>query len=259
MDKREKISAFIITFNEERYLEACIQSVSFCDEIIVIDSFSQDRTVEIAKQLGAKVFTRAWPGYRAQKAFGLEQCENEWVLNIDADERVTPELKENILSALSQAKSKNINGYYMNRVVFFLDRWWRRGGWYPEYRLRLLRKSKTTWGGTDPHEKPIVEGQTETLGGELEHYTYKNIEDQFSRLNKHSTDAAREEYQLGGRASLFSLIVNPLVRFFKFYVIKRGFSEGKAGFIVALAEAYYTFMKYAKVWEHEFNERKKRS
>lgn len=256
---REKISAFIIAFNEEDQIEACVRSVLFCDEVLVIDSFSTDRTVQIAESLGARVVQRTWPGYREQKAFGLATSTHEWVLNLDADERVTPGLQSEILGILRAEKggtSGRIDGYYINRVVFYLGRWWRLGGWYPEYRLRFFRKSTVTWGGIDPHEKPIVDGRTSYLKGELEHYTYHNLDEQFQRLHSLSTLAAREDYKRGKRASLFRLLVNPLLRVLKFYVVKRGYREGQAGLIVAVAEGYYTFMKYAKLWEHEFNERR---
>ncbi len=257
---RAKISAFIIAFNEEDQIEACVRSVLFCDEVLVIDSFSTDRTVEIAESLGARVVQRAWPGYREQKAFGLANSTHEWVLNLDADERVTPGLQQEILEILAEKAKKgtqsDVAGYYINRVVFYLGRWWRLGGWYPEYRLRFFKKSTVTWGGIDPHEKPIVDGKTSYLKGELEHYTYHNLDEQFQRLHSLSTLAAREDYKRGKRASLFKLMVNPLLRVLKFYVVKRGYREGQAGLIVAVAEGYYTFMKYAKLWEHEFNERR---
>lgn len=259
---RQPVSGFVICFNEEDQIEACLKSISFCDEIIVVDSYSTDRTVELAERFGAKVVQRAWSGYRDQKAFGLSLCTHEWVINLDADERVSPELRENILAALAQpgagtSGGKETCGYYINRVVFYLGRWWRTGGWYPEYRLRFFRKSRVTWGGVEPHEKPIVDGATESLGGELEHYTYKNMDEQLSRLHAFSTIAAREEYQLGRRATWKSLLFNPILRMLKFYVLKRGFREGMAGFIVAAFEGYYTLMKYAKLWEHEFEEKRR--
>ncbi|MCC6219741.1 MAG: glycosyltransferase family 2 protein [Deltaproteobacteria bacterium] len=256
---RVPISAFVITYNEEDHITACLSSLDFCDEVIVIDSFSTDNTVNIAKSLGAKVIQRKWPGYRDQKAFGLESVSNEWVLNLDADECVSEELRERILEILGREKagdlsSLSINGYYINRVVHYLGRWWRRGGWYPEYRLRLFRKSQTKWGGSDPHEKPIVSGPTARIGGEIYHYTYRNMDEQFERLHRFSSIAAKDEFLKGRRCSIASLLLNPILRTLKFYVLKRGFREGKAGFIIAVTEGYYTFMKYAKLWEHEFNQ-----
>ena len=266
---REKISAFVITFNEEINIDECLASLSFCDEVVVVDSFSTDSTVERATTAGAKILTRAWPGYREQKAYGLKNSSHEWVLNLDADERVSPELRDNILKLLRQdylekkastdgsaPAGEPINGYYISRVVFYLGRWWRRGGWYPEYRLRLFRKGATEWGGVDPHEKPIVSGRTEMLGGEILHYTYRTIDEQFVRLNNHSSVAAREELARGTKAGLFSLLTKPMVRMVKFYVFKRGYREGMPGLVVALIEGYYTFMKYAKIWGHRYQAKK---
>lgn len=265
-ENREKISAFVICMNEEDQIADCLNTLSFCDEVVVIDSFSTDSTVEIAKSLGAKVIQRPWPGYREQKSFGLTVCTHSWVINIDADERVSPELRESVMGVLRDdwnAKHKGgpkaADGYFMNRVVFYLGRWWRLGGWYPEYRLRFFRRELTTWGGVEPHEKPIVQGRTEILPGELQHFTYKNLDEQLQRLHSLSMIAAREEYKGGERASLFSLLVNPALRSIKFFLLKKGYREGMAGLVVALAEGYYTFMKYAKIWELEFWEAQKKS
>jgi len=243
------LSAFVITYNEEDHIEACLESLSFCDEVVVVDSHSQDRTVELAKSHGAKVIERDWPGYREQKTFGLRQVQHDWVLNVDADERVSPELRQSIQTVLAAEPASDIAGFYVNRVVFHLGRWWRRGGWYPEYRLRLLRRSKVQWGGTDPHEKPIPHGRTERLAGELEHYSYRDLEDQFTRLQRFSSIAASEEFKRGRRVGVFAILFKPLFRFFKFYVIKQGFREGVAGLVVAISEGYYTFMKYSNLWD----------
>lgn len=258
---RERISAFIITYNEESNIDDCLASVDFCDEIVVVDSFSSDQTVEKAKAAGAVIFQRPWPGYREQKAFGLKNSSHEWVFNLDADERVSPELRESILDLLrldyidnrsGVSAEDRVNGYYISRVVFYLGRWWRRGGWYPEFRLRLFRKNYTEWGGVDPHEKPIVSGPTATLPGEILHYTYRSIDEQFVRLNNHSSVAAREELARGTKAGLMSLLTKPLVRMIKFYIFKRGYREGMPGLVVAMIEGYYTFMKYAKIWGRRF-------
>lgn len=249
---RSKVSAFIVSFNEAENIVDCVESVSFCDEILVIDSFSTDNTVELATQCGAKVVQHPWEGYRGQKAFGLSLASHEWVINLDADERISPKLREEILEILQQdgeGKREVADGYYLNRVVFFLGRWWRSGGWYPEYRLRFFRKSKAVWGGAEPHEKVEVSGRTERLVGEVEHYTYKDIEDQISRLQKFAKISADDAFSKGKRFSLASLLGNPLLRFFKFFIVKRGYREGTAGFVVGVLEGYYTFLKYVRLWE----------
>jgi len=250
---RVPVSAFVICKNEERHIRECLESLNFCDEVVLIDSRSTDATTEIARSLGARIIVRDWPGYKEQKAFGLISCVNEWVINIDADERIGDSLREEIITILeneyANPQASKINGYYINRVVFFLGKWWRRGGWYPEFRLRFFRKSATSWGGTDPHEKAIVAGRTERLNGEILHYTYQNISDQFRRLDGYSEISARHMNQDGKKADVFQLCLNPLSRFIKFYFFKGGYREGTAGFIVAITESYYTFMKYAKLWE----------
>jgi glycosyltransferase involved in cell wall biosynthesis len=259
-EAREKISAFVVCFNEEREIGACLETLQFCDEIIVIDSFSTDRTVEICKELGANVIQRPWPGYRAQKAFGLAETKHEWVLNLDADERVSDELRQSIEAVLrrewqvrqsgsSQSGKPLPDGYEMNRVVYYLERWWRKGGWYPEYRVRLVRKSKCEWGGIDPHERPIVHGPIERIAGELHHYTYRSMDEQVKRLHAHATIAAKEDHKRGKTVGISRILLSPVVRIVKFYIFKRGYREGIAGLIVALMEGFYTFLKYAKVWE----------
>lgn len=248
---RDPISAFIICFNEEQKIERALKSISWCDEIIVIDSGSTDRTREISLQYTKNVINRTWPGHVAQKQFGLSQCSHDWVLNIDADEEVSPELRTSIESILQESTPaiERFAGFQVSRIVRFLGRWWDHCGWYPEYRLRLLRKSKASWGGLDPHEKATVTGRVGTLKGDLFHYTYSSMADQINRLNRFSTHSAESLRKQGVSFKLFNLVANPIFRFCKFYFIKRGFLEGKAGFIVAVYEALSTFLKYAKLWE----------
>ncbi len=247
---RQKISAFIVCFNEEAVIKRCLEAIKWCDEIVVVDSGSTDSTLEICKEYTNKVFHRDWSGYVEQKEFGLNKCSNEWVLNVDADEEVSPELTDEIMGLLEENQDE-ISGYYISRVTYFLGRWWRNGSWYPEYRLRLVRKSRTVWAGEDPHEKAIVEGPTLQTKGELFHYTYNDIFDQIERLNKFSTTAALGLYRKGEKSSIIGMIFNPIFRFLKSFVFKRGFLAGKAGLIVAINEAHYVFLKYAKLWEAE--------
>lgn len=248
--KRSTVSAFIICCNEEKNIERCLESIRWCDEIVVVDSGSTDRTVEIARRFTDKVHQRSWPGFVAQKQFALSQCQCDWVLNIDADEVVSPELRTEIQRELAQP-ANSADGFLLSRVVFYMNRWWRRGGWYPEYRLRLCRRNKTTWGGDDPHEKAIVQGEVRKLGGELQHFTYSNLSSQVNTLNKFSQTAAETMHRKGERFAFHKLFVRPLSRFFKFYFLKGGLREGLPGFIVAVLEGYYVFLKYAKLWELE--------
>ena len=243
------ISAFVVCKNEDFQIRRCLESLRWCSEIIVVDSGSTDKTLEICKEYTSKVFHRDWTGYVDQKAFALEKCCGEWILNIDADEEISPALKEEIIEALSSPSVGNINGFYLSRVVFYLGRWWRQGGWYPEYRLRLCRRAATTWGGDDPHEKAIVTGETRRLKGELHHYTYADIRDHVARLNGYSSSAAMSLHVKGKTASLSDILLRPLFRFFKFYIARRGYRDGFPGFLVAILESHYVFLKYVKLWE----------
>ena len=251
MPGRARVSAFVICKNEERNIRRCLESVKWCHEIVVIDSGSTDETLSICREYTDKIHVRNWPGYVEQKRFGLAQCSEEWVLNLDADEEVSRELRDAILEAVSDRRDwvKDINGYEINRVVFYLGRWWRRGGWHPEYRLRLVRRSAAAWGGDDPHERAEVSGRTAKLKGELRHYTYTDINSHLNSLNALSNVAARTMFDKGKRASTLNILVNPVMRFLKFYFLRRGFLEGFAGLVVAHLEAYYVFLKYVKLWE----------
>jgi (heptosyl)LPS beta-1,4-glucosyltransferase len=248
---RSSISAFIVCCNEEQQIRRCLESLTWCDEIIVVDSGSNDRTLEICREFNTKVSYRAWTGYVDQKRHALSLCLGEWVLNLDADEEVSPELARELQELAKRDKTGAVkqNGFYLNRVVFFLNRWWRKGGWYPEYRLRFCRRSATAWGGDEPHEKASVVGLTARCRAELFHYSFSDLSDYVRRLNTLSSNSAQGMQERGKSASVLDIILRPGARFIKFYLIKRGFLEGRAGLVVALIEAYGAFLKYAKLWE----------
>jgi hypothetical protein len=170
------------------------------------------------------------------------------VLNLDADEELSPELQSEIQEKLA-SDDKGVNGYQINRVVNFLGKWWRNGGWYPEYRLRLCRRNATSWGGEDPHEKALVNGAVKRLRGELYHYTYRNITHQVAQLNNYATQAAQSQFRKGVKPSKRKILLNPFTRWAKWYLLKRGFREGFPGFLMAMLEGYYVFLKYVKLWE----------
>lgn len=243
--------------NEEDKIRRCLQSVSWCDEIIVVDSGSTDQTLAIAGQLDARIFHRPWPGYVAQKGFGLAQCQHEWVLNLDADEVVSDALRDELLTILERDAQGEVreNGFLLSRVVYYLGRWWRRGGWYPEYRLRFCRRSCTTWSGEDPHERAVVEGSTRRLHGELQHYTYDSIQDQVRSITSLARVSAEVMHAHGRRATILDILGRPIARFVKFYLSKRGFLEGFPGLLVACMEAWGVFLKYCMLWELKRGER----
>ena len=246
------ISAFIVCHNEAHQIRRCLESVKWCNEIIIVDSGSTDDTIKICKEYTSKIFFKEWAGYVAQKKFALEQCSSEWILNIDADEVVTNELKDEILKSIS---NPYIDGYLLLRNVYHLGKWWEKGGWYPEFRLRLCRRSKTSWGGTDPHEKALVNGEMKKLSGVLQHFTYSNITDQIARINRYSSTLSKNLYDKGERSNFFKIFFNPFLRFFKFYFVKKGFLEGFPGLAMAIIESFYVFLKYLKIWELQNTEK----
>lgn len=248
---RSTVSAFIICCNEERQIRRCLESITWCDEIVVVDSGSTDRTLDICREFTDKVVHRSWEGYISQKSYALSLCKSEWILNIDADEEVSPELARELQELLERdARSRlSTNGFLLNRAVYFLNRWWRKGGWYPEYRLRFCRRSATSWSGEEPHEKAAVVGKTARCQGELYHYTFSDIADYVRRTNTLSSNATATLLRKGVRPSLINIIGRPIARFIKFYILKQGFREGVAGLIVAAIEAFGVMLKYAKLWE----------
>jgi glycosyltransferase involved in cell wall biosynthesis len=249
------VSAIVVSFNEEDRIEDCLKSLKWCDEIVMVDSYSTDRTAEIGRRYTAKFFQREWAGYREQKAYAHSLATMKWVLLVDSDERVTDELRREIVGALTGDKDE-FSGYAIPRLVHYLGRWWRRGGWYPDYDVRLFRRDKATWGGTDPHEKIFVEGKVRRLQNPLHHFSYRSIEDHINRINRFTTISSAELRNSGGRWRLSDVLLRPGVRFFRSYVLKRGFMEGFAGFYVALTAAVYVFLKYAKLWELELKEKR---
>lgn len=251
---RPTVSAIVVCFNEEENIRDCLESLRWCDEIVVVDSFSTDRTVEICRQYTDRVIQRPWAGYRDQKAFAHSQATKQWVLLVDSDERVTPELRDEIARAL-QGDGGRYMGYALPRLVFYLGRWWRRGGWYPDYDVRLFRCDKATWAGSDPHEKILVDGTVHRLQHPLHHFSYRDIDDHIQRINRFTSISSRELRKSGGRWRLADALLRPAFRFFRSYVLKRGFMEGFAGFYVAVTAAVYVFLKYAKLWEIELEEK----
>jgi len=250
---RPGISAIVVCFNEEERIEDCLESLSWCDEIVVIDSFSTDRTAEICRAYTDKFIQREWAGYRDQKAFAHSQATMDWVLLVDSDERVTPELRDEIQDALA-SDGGACAGYAVPRLVNYLGRWWWRGGWYPDYDIRLFRRERATWGGSDPHEKILVDGKVGRLKHCLHHYSYRDIEDHVQRINRFTSISSRELKKEGGHWRLSDALLRPPARFIRSYFLQRGFMEGFAGFYVAVAAAIYVFLKYAKVWELELDD-----
>ncbi len=241
------ISAVIITFNEEKNIRRCLESLKWADEIVVVDSYSEDATVAICKELGARVIQRDWPGHIEQKNFAVDSAANDWVLSLDADEELSPELHESI-QKLRQAGFKK-PGYRMARRVHYLGQWINHSGWYPDYKIRLFDRRKGRWGGVNPHDMVILDGEFDTLAGDLFHYSYEDVRAHIRQMNSFTSIAAAELLKSGRKPSLLNLLFNPFVKFIKTYFFKRGFLDGKAGFFLAVLGSFYVFLKYLKFWE----------
>jgi len=239
------ISTIVVCYNEERNIVRCLESCrSFSDEIIVVDSHSTDRTVELARPLATRVITHDWLGYGLQKQLALSHATRDWVFSIDADEAVSPELQVEIPS-LDFAH----DGYWMPRRTFYLGRWIRHSGWYPGYILRLFRRDRGRFTDEPLHEHVVVEGRTRRLSSDLLHYSYRSVSHHLQKMNDFTTLAARKMHDQGRRAHLRQMTVTPVLEFGKVYVLRRGFLDGFAGLVIALLHAYYVFLKYAKLWE----------
>jgi glycosyltransferase involved in cell wall biosynthesis len=250
-----RVSGVVICFNEEERIAACLESLAWCDEIVVVDSLSTDRTREIALRYTKKVIEQAFLGYVKQKNFALDQAEHDWVVSLDADEALTPELIEEIRRELA-ANDGSLAGYELDRVTWFLGVWHDAGDWYPDWQLRVFRRSLGRWVGRDPHDRVQLDGPTRRLRQRLEHRNYRNLSDQIQTIDRFSAHQARGMFEEGVRFRLIDLLFRPVFRFVKGYVLRRGFRKGLPGFLICVSSAYYVFMKYAKLWELERAERR---
>ena len=214
-ESRPRISATIITKNEEDRIEECLRSVSWCDERLVVDSGSTDRTVERARMEGARVIERDWPGYVAQKNFALDEAKGEWIISLDADERCTPGMKDAILAAMESADG--LAGFEVRRHVKYLGRWINHGGWYPDWKLRIVRHGKARWGGVDPHDKLIPDGPVRQLDAEMHHFTYRNFAHQIEIINHFSDVVSHGYVKAGRRPSIGQAIFHPPAKFIECY------------------------------------------
>lgn len=241
------ISATIITLNEENDLPRCLKSLDFVDEIILVDSGSTDHTVDIARGLGAKVIHESWHGYGAQKNFAMGQCKHSWVLNIDADEIITPDLKEEILNQVCLKNSAA--GYAFARKTFYMGRWIRYGGWYPNYVTRLVQKENASWTEPNVHEELMVTGEIKRLKNPMLHFTFTDLSDQIRTNMRYAKQGALDLKYHHETPSLVKLLTKPIAKFTETYIFKRGFLDGLPGFIISVNAAHSMFMKYVYLWE----------
>jgi glycosyltransferase involved in cell wall biosynthesis len=246
---KEKISVCVTAGNEEANIRRCLDSAVWADEIVVVDSFSSDRTLEICREYTDRVFQHRWLGYVGQKNLIKDLAAGPWILFLDADEEITTELRDEIVALFESGASRNYAGFKFPRKVFFLGRWITHGDWYPDVKLRLLRKGLGHCVGHEPHDKTIVNGPVKRLKGDLLHYTYDNIADQLDTLNRFTTIGSKTLRDSGAKVRLTDLLLRPTLRFLRCYVLKRGFLDGWAGFMVARTIAFGVLVKYAKLRE----------
>lgn len=243
MEGRTGLSACIITYNEADRIEACLRSLSFCDEIIVVDSHSTDTTRELAGTLGARVIERDWPGYRSQKQFAVESASNDWVLCLDADERLSEPLRREI-EALRETGFPRYSGWSVPRITDYFGRFLRHGNAYPDRLIRLFDRRRGGWIGEEIHENTRVEGPVGKLQGHLEHFSYRSLTDHHNRMQRYADLMAQALYRRGKRCGLGKVLINPQWRFFRGYFLRLGFLDGWRGLVFALIEANYVRRKY---------------
>ena len=243
-----KLSVITITLNEEQNIEACLESVRWADEIIVLDSGSTDRTVHIARRFTKKVFSVKWRGYGGTRNIGLDRAKGDWIFWLDADERVTPELAQEIREIILR-NDPGIAGYGVARRAYFLGRWIRHCGWYPSRVTRVFRRSTARFTENRVHEALRLEGAVAYTRHDLIHFTDPDLHHYFEKFNRYTSLAAQDLREQGRKFSLLSLLVRPPFTFIKMYLIRLGFLDGVEGFILCLLSSVYVFTKYAKLWE----------
>ena len=248
-----RLTVTVITHNEASHLAAALESVKWADELVVVDSESTDDTVSIARRFTDRVEVRAWPGYVEQKNHAAWLSSHDWILSLDADERVTPELAASIRAALGATPETSATpahaAFRLARVTFHLGRWIRSTDWYPDHQIRLYDRRSARWTGQHVHEAMDVNGTTGDLSGELQHLPYRDVSDHLETIDRYTTLSARQMHEQGRRAGLLQLAGHPPLAFLRNYIARGGFKDGVPGFIISSLNAYYVFLKFAKLRE----------
>ena len=240
-----ELSALVLTYNEEDHIAECLESIGWIERIVVVDSFSEDKTKKICRQYdNVDFYENKFKDFASQRNFGLEKVESEWVFVIDADERVTEELRDEIIETLNQPEAE---GYEIARKNYFLGKWIKYCGWYPDYTLRLF-KSKYKYSGL-VHESPQISGKIKKLENDFIHYTYQDLESYAAKMNQYTTLDAEKKYRAGKTVSISYILLRPFLEFIKKLIFKRGFLLGSQGLILSALSAYYQFLKAIKLWE----------
>lgn len=247
-----KITATIITFNEAEHIRAACESVAWANEILVVDSESTDATREIARECGARVISRSWPGFAAQKQFAVDEAKHDWIFSLDADERVSEELRHSIEDLLYTRESELADGYRIARRSFYMNRWIRGGGWYPDYQLRLYHKARGRWQGAYIHESVKMDetARTGTLTGDILHYSVRDAAHHHQMIGeRYAPLAARQMFEKGRRTTPLRIMTAGTAAFIRSYLLKGGFRDGLAGYCIARFAAHHAYLKHLMLWE----------
>lgn len=247
------VSVIVITKDEAANIGEALETVSWADEILVIDAESTDETVAIARRHATRVLVRPWPGYSEQKNFAAGLARHDWILSIDADERVTPALADDIRRALAARPEER--GFEVARVTFHLGRWIRSTDWYPDHQLRLYDRRSARWNDRPVHESVAVDGRVGRLRGELQHFAYRDLSHHLQTIDRYTTLAAAHMDDLGQRAGFADLLLHPPLAFLRNYVLRLGLRDGLPGLMVSLLNSYYVMLKFAKLWERQHRPR----
>jgi glycosyltransferase involved in cell wall biosynthesis len=242
-----KLSVTVISKNEAPDIDDALASVAWADEVVVVDSHSTDDTVSIARRRTDRVVVRDWPGYVDQKNYAASIASHDWILSLDADERVTPALADEIRRLFSGSPRQA--AFRIPRVTWHLGRWVRSTDWYPDYQTRLYNRQRARWTGRYVHEAVAVTGEVGRLRGELLHYAYRDIADHLETIDRYSTYAARQMHETGARAGLPQIAGHPPLAFLRNYVARGGIRDGVPGLVISALNSYYVFLKFAKLWE----------
>lgn len=244
------LSVYILTYNNEDTIERCLKSVQWADELVVLDHYSTDRTPEICRRYTDRFFQKEWTNYRDEYNHAVDLTSHRWVMFLDSDEEMSPELAEEIREAL-RSDGGRWAGYLVPRMTYYLGRWIRHGGWYPDYKLRIHDRTRGRWEGRPLDPKVRVQGAVRKLKNVVLHYSFRDLTDHMERMNRYSGLFAEGLLQEGRPFRLWKLVLHPPFRFLRNYFFKRGFMDGTPGLISAVSSAYYVFLKYAKLWELE--------
>ena len=252
--QRRKLSVYVLTYDEEAKIRDCLESVLWADEIVVVDSFSTDHTVQICQNYTDRIIQEEFSGFGKLRNFALKQCANDWIFSVDADERVTPELREEILNKLAGAV--DADAYFIPRKSHFLNYWVRHCGWYPDYRQpQLFDRRKMKYRDQLVHEGFEVEGKTAYLKEHIIQFPFLSLDEFLKKMDRYSSLRAEDMAKEGAKFHIWQILTHPAAMFWRMYFQKLGFLDGKVGLVLSLLYAYYTMLKYAKLWEKSTNAR----